>query len=290
MDIQQYTDFETAIKKNEGLKVVFWGVRGSIACPGPDTLEFGGNTSCVEVRAGQQRLIFDAGTGIKALGDELVRIEPEAVDLFLSHTHIDHLNGFPFFKPAYRPGTTLRIHAGHLLPNNSVERIIRKLMDQPLFPVTVDVMRSTLEFHDFEAGASWDISDEVTIRTAPLNHPDGATGYRVEYEGGAVCYVTDTEHKEGEIDRNIVELAKGADILIYDSTYTDEEYPTFKGWGHSTWQEGIKIADAAGVDTFIAFHHDPEHDDEKMNQIEKEMEKARPGSVVAREGMTVTVI
>jgi phosphoribosyl 1,2-cyclic phosphodiesterase len=125
----------------------------------------------------------------------------------------------------------------------------------------------------------------VTVKTAPLNHPNNATGYRIEAGGKAICYVTDTEHVIGQPDRAVLGLVAGADIMIYDATYTDEEYPNFVGWGHSTWQEGVRLADAAGVKLFVAFHHDPNHGDAVMDRIAADLEKARPGSVVAREGM-----
>jgi len=142
-------------------------------------------------------------------------------------------------------------------------------------------------FHDFYSGDILEPRPGVRIRTAPLNHPNGATGYRVEYGGKSICYVTDTEHTEGQLDRNILELVKDADIMIYDSSYTDEEFPRFKNWGHSTWQEGTRLCDAAGVRQLVIFHHDPGHDDSFMDQVAKEAEETRPGSVVAQEGMVL---
>jgi phosphoribosyl 1,2-cyclic phosphodiesterase len=127
----------------------------------------------------------------------------------------------------------------------------------------------------------------VTLRTALLNHPNGATGYRVEFGGKSICYITDTEHYADHVDETIVELVRGADIMIYDATYTDDEYPTYRGWGHSTWQEGLKLAKAAGVKQFVVFHHDPGHSDAFMDAVARDVEAAQPGSVVAREGMVL---
>ena len=265
--------------------VKFWGVRGSIACPGPKTIRYGGNTSCLQIQCGEHTLIFDAGTGIKGLGEMLLASGTNDIHLFLSHTHVDHLNGFSFFKPAYVKGNTLNIHAGHLLPHSSVKEQLDKLMSAPLFPVTLDIMAADLIFNDFQAGAVLTPYPGVTIRTAPLNHPNGATGYRIEFNDKSICYVTDTEHVPGEIDPNIQTLIRDADIFIYDSTYTDEEYPNYKGWGHSTWQEGVKLADTANVKTFVVFHHDPDHDDDTMDAIATELETTRPSSVVAKEGL-----
>jgi phosphoribosyl 1,2-cyclic phosphodiesterase len=128
----------------------------------------------------------------------------------------------------------------------------------------------------------------VTLRTAPLNHPNRATGYRIEYQGKSICYVTDTEHVPGAPDANVLSLIDGADLVIYDSTYTDEEYPRFKGWGHSTWQEGARLCDAAKAKRLVIFHHDPAHDDAFMDGIAADAERVRPGTVVAREGLTLS--
>lgn len=266
----------------------FWGVRGSIPCPGEATARYGGNTSCIEVHCDGYNFIFDMGTGLKALGDSLPPDGPLNYDIFLSHSHLDHVNGFPFFKPAYSPDTRLKLWAGHLRPQGTdLEHIVRRLMDQPFFPVTVDLLSASLAFNDFTAGETLHLRDDITIHTAPLNHPGGATGYRVEYGGRALCYVTDTEHRPGRPDKHILALIEGADLLVYDSNFTDAEFPTHTGWGHSTWEEGARLADMAGVKTFAAFHHDPSHDDGFMDGVARELETRRPGSVVAREGMVL---
>lgn len=275
------------VTKNNDFLVRFWGVRGSLASPGPDTVRYGGNTSCVEMRCGDHLLIFDAGTGLRPLGNSLNGNGPVDADLFFSHTHLDHVVGLPFFAPLFGVENDIRLWAGHLGEKNTLNGVICSLMMAPLFPVPPDFFTSEPHYHDFQGGQTLNPKPGVTIRTAALNHPDGATGYRVEYAGKAVCYVTDTEHKKGELDHNILDLIKGADLLIYDSTYTEEEYPRFAGWGHSTWQEGVRLCDAAGVKTLVAFHHDPGHDDNFMDAVAVAAEAARPGTVVAREGMEI---
>ena len=267
--------------------VKFWGVRGSIACPGPSTLKYGGNTSCIEVHCGDYNLIFDAGTGLKLLGDSLPEKAPLNYDIFMTHSHFDHITGFPFFKPAYSSATRLKIWAGHLVPNKrTIEGEIRNMMDRPFFPVTVDLMTATLIFNDFVYGDTLEISKDITLRTAKLNHPDGATGYRVEFDGKSICYITDTEHKPGQPDQNILNLIKGADLVIYDCTNTDEEFPKFVNWGHSTWQEGVRLCNQAGAKKLVVFHHDPAHDDAFMDKVATELDKMRPGGgIVAQEGM-----
>ena len=144
-----------------------------------------------------------------------------------------------------------------------------------------------MTYRDFKAGETLEPRAGVAVRTAPLNHPQGATAYRVEFGGKSICYLTDTEHVPGAPDENILGLIDGADVVIYDSTYTDEEFPAHVNWGHSTWQEGVRLCDAAGAKTFVVFHHDPDHDDEFMDRVAAEVEKMRPGSVVAREGTTL---
>lgn len=268
--------------------VRFWGVRGSIACPGPETIRYGGNTSCLEVMCGGKRLIFDAGTGLRPLGNALMASGgPVEGDIFLSHTHFDHICGIPFFSPFFVAGNDFRIWAGHLLPKLTLKRVVNEMMMAPLFPIPPEVFRATMDYRDFAAGDTLEPEPGLTIRTAPLNHPDGATGHRVEHGGRSLCYITDTSHVEGRRDEALVAFVAGADMMIYDSTYTDAEFPACSDYGHSTWQEGARIADAAGVGQLVIFHHDPSHDDDFMDAIAAEAAAFRPGTVVAREGLVL---
>ena len=186
------------------LTVRFWGVRGSIACPSPAYMGFGGNTSCVEVRVGERILILDAGTGVRALGKLLRREGAREADILFSHTHWDHVNGFPFFAPAFEPDHAFRVFAGHLSDAGGIREAIAGHMHEPMFPVPLDVMKARLAFTDFRAGETLDLGPGVRARTAPLNHPNGATAYRIEHAGRSVCYVTDTEHVPGRPDENVL--------------------------------------------------------------------------------------
>lgn len=268
--------------------VRFWGVRGTVACPGPATVRYGGNTSCLEVRCGGRLLIFDGGTGLRPLGQHLDTSGPVDADLYFTHTHFDHIQGVPFFSSAYKPTNRLRLWAGHLKPDFTLKGVLSEMMQAPLFPVPLSILSAGISFHDFSCGDTLTPIPGVTLRTAPLNHPNQATGYCVEYQGKSICYITDTEHVAGTLDARILGLIAGADIVIYDSTYTDDEYPRFKGWGHSTWQEGVRLCDAAKAKRLVVFHHDPAHDDAFMDRIAADAERARPGTVVAREGLTLT--
>ena len=269
-----------------GLKVRFWGVRGSISCSGAEYMRYGGNTSCLEVTAGGRRLIFDAGTGIRPLGLELARQAPIDIDIYFTHTHLDHITGLTFFAPLFEKRNSVRLWAGHLEAPNTLKKVVSKLMQAPFYPVTLEVFRAQVGFNEFASGDTL-ACGEMVMRTAPLNHPNGATGYRIEFAGKAICYVTDTEHEPGRLDGAIVDLVRGADIFIYDSTYTEEEFPRYVGWGHSTWQEGLRLADAAKVGQFVAFHHDPSHDDDFMDRVAADVARQRPGSLVAYEGLTL---
>jgi phosphoribosyl 1,2-cyclic phosphodiesterase len=268
--------------------VRFWGVRGTLPCPGPGTIRYGGNTSCLEITCGGERLIFDAGTGIRALGASLVGQTGLRGHIFLTHTHVDHIIGFPFFRPAYDPTNCFEIWSGHLAGHpGGLQAVLKNLMSGTLFPVPIDIMHACIAFHDFQAGDRLEPIPDIVIETAGLNHPQGATGYRINYKGKSICYVTDTEHEEGRLDENILRLIQDSDMVIYDSTYTDEEYPHFRTWGHSTWREGVKLCEAANAKTFVAFHHDPDHDDAFMDGVAKDLEQYRPGSVVAKEGLVL---
>ncbi|MEM7169130.1 MAG: MBL fold metallo-hydrolase [Pseudomonadota bacterium] len=273
-------------EKNEFF-VRFWGVRGSISCPGEDHRRYGGNTSCLEVRCGKKLMIFDAGSGLRALGQELCGQNGLDIDLFFTHSHHDHMVGLPFFGPLFNTRNRVRLWAGHLQPDRSLHDVLNQFMSPPLFPVPPKIFCANVSFHDFSAGETLTPIPDVMVRTAALNHPNGATGYRIDFDGHAICYVTDTEHVPGKPDQNILDLVHGADYMIYDSTYTDEEFPQYISWGHSTWQEGLRLCEAASVDKLVIFHHDPSHNDTFMDQVAKEAEAARPGTLVAREGMVL---
>jgi len=272
------------------MSVRFWGVRGSIPCPGPNTVRYGGNTSCVEVKCGDHRLVFDAGSGLRVLGLALAD-EPQSadIDLFLSHCHIDHLIGLPFFVPAFVKGNRLRLWAGNLKAAGGVQQTVRKLMSYPLFPIEIEAAQGKIEFNDFEPGAVLTPRPGIKVMTTPLNHPGGATGYRVEYGGRAMAYITDTELNAGEVDPALLELARDASIVIIDTTYTDDELPEHVGWGHSSWQQAVRLANEAGVGKLFLFHHDPEHDDDEMDRIAAAAARMRPGTLVAKEGFSIDI-
>jgi phosphoribosyl 1,2-cyclic phosphodiesterase len=274
--------------------VRFWGVRGSIACPGSETVRYGGNTSCIEMLVNGERLIFDGGTGLRVLGQKLLAETPVKASLFFTHSHWDHIQGFPFFVPAFVPVNQFDIY-GAIAPNGStIEQRLNDQMLHPNFPVPLQIMGAKLKFCDLDIGETLSLAEGITVESALLNHPGEAVGYRVSWQDHAAAYITDTEHFPDRLDENVMWLARNADVLIYDATYTDEEYHHPKtskvGWGHSTWQEAVKIAQAAQVKTLVIFHHDPLHDDLFLDDMEQQVIAARPNSVVAREGMVLDLM
>ena len=266
----------------------FWGVRGSVAVPGPKTVRYGGNTSCLEVRCGEHLIILDAGTGIRDLGYKLLPGLPVNTNIFMTHTHFDHICGLPFFVPLFIPGNKITMWAGHLQPEYTLKQVLTEMMMAPLFPVPPEVFQADVDYKDFTVGDVLEPHPGVIVRTAKLNHPNQATGYRIEYEGKSICYITDTEHPEFGRDPFILELLQDADLVVYDSMYTDSTYENFKGFGHSTWEEGVRLVQAAGAKKLVIFHHDPTHDDDKMDAIGEEAAKVLPGTVVAKEGMILS--
>lgn len=271
-------------------KVKFWGVRGSIACPSPGHLGYGGNTTCLEIVAGDRCVIFDAGTGMRDLGNALIREGVRSAHMLVTHTHWDHINGFPFFAPAYDPDFSLHIMSGHLTGEGGIEWALASQMSTPMFPVPLDAMTANITYHDFDAGAGFSLGDGLEVRTALLNHPNGAIGYRIDYDGRSLCFVTDTEHVPGKPDQNILALIGDADVVIYDSTYTEDEFPAKVGWGHSTWNEGVRLCRAANVKRLVIFHHDPDHNDDFMEKLEAEAKAEWADTIVAREGMTIEIV
>ena len=266
------------------LSIRFWGVRGSCPSPGPDTALVGGNTSCVEIVAGETRIALDAGTGLRAMGGALLR-EGRKVDLtvLLSHVHWDHIQGLPFFAPIYMPGSRLTLAGG--ATTTPLRDSLRRQMSAPNFPVDWNDLPSTIDYAELRDGSRMQVG-EAEVRVARANHPDAVFAYRVEHEGRSVVYATDTEHYSC-VDPRLLSLARGADVLIYDAQYLPEEYAGKVGWGHSTYEAGAALARAAGVRKLVLFHHDPTRTDADVEAIEKRARDVFGDVVAAREGMTI---
>jgi phosphoribosyl 1,2-cyclic phosphodiesterase len=275
------------VDSNDGLTLKFWGVRGSLPVQGPQFQEYGGNSPCVEVRCGRRLFIIDGGTGIAQLGTNLGDDVPAEIDILLSHLHLDHVSGLPFFKPALMPDHVVRIHCGNLR-GMSAEQALDRLFSPPLFPITLSQLPSCVEHHGFKAGDDLDLGGSVVARTIPLNHPGGATGYRFDHRGRAICYISDIEHSDPWPPPDLTEFIRGADLVVYDGMFSETEYLRCHGWGHSTWQKGIALAQAAGVERIAIFHLHPQHDDAYLNKVEAEIKREMPGAFVAHEGQSLS--
>ncbi|MBL9037565.1 MAG: MBL fold metallo-hydrolase [Archangium sp.] len=266
----------------------FWGVRGSIPTPGPTTARYGGNTPCIEVRIGDELVLFDLGTGIRGFGESAK--PPIRGTIFISHYHYDHLQGLPFFVPIFNPRNEFTIR-GPTREGRTVQDVISGQMQQPFFPVTAEmVFRAKLTYEPMAAGDTVRIGDGV-VTALETNHPGGNLAYRIDCQGKSIVYATDTEHGT-ERDSKLIEFARGADIFIYDAMYTEDEYrgkigSAKLGWGHSTWQTAVEIANTAGIGTLVLFHHDPTRSDDALDALVAEVRAVRKKTIAAREGLVL---
>jgi len=268
----------------------FWGVRGSIPCPGPSTVVHGGNTACLELRFGPERrlVIVDAGTGIRELGNELMKTDlpkgPIKTVLLLTHTHWDHIMGFPFFVPAYIPGNLIRIYSCH----DKLEQAIRGQNAAPCFPVDFSALRATIEFVHLTPGRPYPIGGATVTGRAQL-HGDDSYGYRIEKDGRSVVYTTDSEHKMEDAAEvhGFVDFLRRADLVIFDAMYSLADAMSLKeDWGHSSNVVGVELCQMAGVRHLCMFHHEPAFDDQAIDAV---LADTRRLEEITRAGNALTI-
>lgn len=306
------------------MKIKFWGVRGSIPCPGPMTQKYGGNGACIELRVGKNEriIIIDAGSGIRELGNELMKNDlphgPISADLFLSHTHWDHIMGFPYFTPIYVPGTKLKVYGPVTFEDDPLDEIVGGQMKYRYFPVNVGELSSNVEYIRMQENPHVDLGNGLKLATKFLNHPVTTLGFRFEFDGKVFCtcydtepfrnlFITDPDHPEfdeamaveGEevaVEQNKIleDFFSGADLLVYDAQYTNEEYEANRiGWGHTPIEYAISAANRAGVKKLALFHHDPDRTDDQIDAMVKiYCEPGRYGDTevfFAREGVQVNL-
>lgn len=273
--------------QGDAVKVTFWGVRGSYPQCKLSHIKVGGHTSCVSLEVGDQYLIFDAGTGIVDAGNEVLKRGLKKATLLISHPHADHISGFAFFKPLHCPDFELRVISSGLLTEESdvggIEPILARIMSPPYFPVSWDQIACKKNCIDVPRGAQFSVG-HLKISTIALDHPGGSSGYRIDIEDKSVCYITDTTHTSGEINQNLVQFIQRTDLLIYDAMYTEEEFTTKSTWGHSTWNQAVALAKAAAIGDLALFHHNPDHDDAFMADIEVQAQEHFSRAFVARQG------
>lgn len=270
------------------MNVRFWGVRGSTPTPTLKNLRYGGNTSCVELRTQRGTLfVFDCGTGFRELGKDLEKEfgrRPIKARIFLTHYHWDHIQGIPFFTPLYHQRNQFVFH-GYRFRDETLRHALEEQMTSPYFPVDMSTMEAHRRF--FDIGEERIDFGEVVLQCKRLHHPQGCLGYRLECDGKVVVYATDNEPGNRRGDNNVRLLADGADLLIYDAQYTPGEMKVHRLWGHSNWQEGVRIAKECKVKRLVLFHHDPDRDDKAVDRIFKRARSHFDDVVAAKEGLVV---
>lgn len=276
-------------------KLVFWGVRGSTPTLERDTWRYGGNTPCLELTAPDgTRFILDCGTGLRMLGNHWTQaLHGNGIQahLMVTHFHWDHIQGIPFFHPFFEPQNRFHFYSfqSKTLGPNSLQQVLQAQLASPYFPVDVSMMTAAREYREVAGGEKWEVHG-TRVSAAWLNHPQGCLGYRFDTAGGSIVYATDNEPGVAECDQNLRQLAHGADVLIYDAQYSPEQLASDrKGWGHSSWLEGVKIAKEAKVRNLILFHHDPDSPDKTVDGFLSAARQEFPPTWAATEGMTVSM-
>jgi len=276
-------------------KLNFWGVRGSTPTVDPATWRHGGNTPCLELAAPDgTQFILDCGTGLRMLGNRWTApngVNSQGTHILITHYHWDHIQGVPFFAPLYVEKNEFQFYSfrSKFLGRDSLKQVFEAQMAVPYFPVDMSVMSAKRKFHELNGGESFTIG-ENKITTRWLNHPQGCLGFRIETPAGTVAYATDNEPGDSKLDGSLRELVAGADIFINDAQFTPEQLATTrKGWGHSSWLEGVKTARQAGAKTLVLFHHDPDATDRMVDSILRQARDEFDSVFAASEGMVITL-
>ena len=274
------------------MQIRFWGVRGTIPTPGPETIRVGGNTSCVELRTSDQQLIIiDAGSGIRRLGKELVKNNKDRIigNILISHTHWDHIQGFPFFSPIFGRNNRF-VLVGRRRVGKQLEEIMAGQFIEPYLPFAYKSLPADLIVKEVQDGETIIIGDHTRVTVADLNHPGGCLGFRIENNGVVFAYCGDVSHFDDRFDPNLLRLAEGADLLVHDSHFaTIEERKRFHEYGHSAWQEAVQAAIKARVKCLALFHYSPDLSDDELDNILLQARAVFPQTILAREGLSISL-
>ena len=267
--------------------ITIWGSRGSFPAAGAAMRVYGGNTSCVEVRVADRTLVLDAGTGIEALGRALIQRGAPPIDLFLTHGHYDHVMGLPFFAPLHTPDYPVTLHYAGCDAAKDGAALLDQLIDTPFLPFRASDFRGDLRHERLQAPSIIELGDGCTLSTFSVNHPGGSLAFRLSYAGQSFVYLPDFEHDDGPQDAALISFLQGADLALMDCCYLPQEYPKFKGFGHSHWQRVSELADAADVGKWGAFHHAHTRSDAELDALSQSISEADPRGFVVKEGMTI---
>ncbi len=293
------------------MQLKFWGVRGSIASPGPNTVRYGGNTTCIEIRAGKELIILDGGTGIFPLSHTLHAELPRTTHILITHSHWDHIQGLPFFMPIFMPDNQVHVYGpSDPFTQKGIGQVYNVQLQHSYFPIREDQLCATMHYQSLKPGDTLQIGD-VTIRTVLMNHPVINLGYRVEYQGKSVFFTGDHEpasntfakgdqgweDSEEQIRRKTEEIdtvMRDVDVLIADSSYTPEEYEQKRDWGHGTYDSSIAMAQRVGAKRLFCTHHEPTRSDDDLEMVfQQALERCPPGEALsvqlAREGLVVDI-
>jgi phosphoribosyl 1,2-cyclic phosphodiesterase len=273
--------------------IKFWGVRGSNPTPDQNKMKYGGDTSCVEIRTSQNDvIILDMGTGIRKLGEEIIKDSsyPKEINIFLSHYHWDHIIGFLYFKPLYDAKYTINIYGYN--KKTSMSELSNALINKSFWPVEKDIYKAKINFIDLPESSNQIKSiklNENKIYYSLHPHPNGANSFKVDTKNKQIVYVTDCEHPEGRLNKNVVNIAQGCDILIHDSHFSIKDFTNYKGWGHSSWKQAVDVAITAEVKQLVLFHYCPDYDDSQVEINEKNAQKKFINTIAAYQGLSIEI-
>jgi phosphoribosyl 1,2-cyclic phosphodiesterase len=272
------------------MRIRFWGVRGTIPAPGPDTVRLGGNTACIDVLTSDKQLIvIDAGSGIRRLGIALAEEYPGRIvgTILVSHTHWDHIQGFPFFEPLIGPHSRQNrfVIVGQKRVGRQLENVLAGQIIEPYLPFAFKELAADIHVKEVSGGENVVIGDDTIIRVAELRHPGGCLGFRIENNDLVFAYCTDSSHADGQLTENVLELARGADLLVHDAQYSVDQREEFPDYGHSSWLEAVRVAVAAKVGCLALFHYDPNASDDYMESVLTKAREIFPRTILSQEGM-----